>query len=61
MVPSLRHYEMNNLLRSAHKRRRLSEVDAREALETLNQLPLTIEYLPEGQAREPLIKPELRS
>ena len=48
VVPSLWHYEMNNLLCSALKRRRLSEVDAREALETLNQVPLTIEYLHEG-------------
>lgn len=55
VVPSLWHYEMNNLLRSAHKRRRLSEDDAREALETLNQVPLTIEDLPEGPARKRIL------
>jgi len=52
VIPSLWHYEMNNLIRSAHKRRRLSEEDAREALETLNQLPFTLEDLPEGPARK---------
>ncbi|MEI6082215.1 MAG: type II toxin-antitoxin system VapC family toxin [Verrucomicrobiota bacterium] len=55
VVPALWHYEMNNLLRSAHKRRRLSEEDAREALETLNQVPLTIEDLPEGPARKRIL------
>ena len=55
VIPSLWHYEMNNLLRSAHKRRRLSEEDAREALETLNQVPLTIEDLPEGPARKRIL------
>lgn len=55
VVPSLWHYEMNNLLRSAHKRRRLSEADAREALETLNQVPLTIEDLPEGPAKKRIL------
>lgn len=54
-MPSLWHYEMNNLLRSAHKRRRLSEADAREALETLNQVPLTIEDLPEGPAKKRIL------
>lgn len=55
VVPALWHYEMNNLLRSAHKRRRLSEEDAREAIETLNQVPLTIEDLPEGPARKRIL------
>lgn len=54
-VPALWHYEMNNLLRSAHKRRRLSEGDTREALEALNQVPLTIEDLPEGPARKRIL------
>lgn len=52
VIPSLWHYEMNNLIRSAHSRGRLSEEDAREALETLNQLPFTLEDLPEGPARK---------
>jgi len=51
VVPALWHYEMNNLLRSAHRRKRLSEEDAREALETLNQVPLIIEDLLEGPAK----------
>jgi len=55
VVPSLWHYEMNNLLRSAHRRRRLSEEDAREALVTLNQIPLTMEDLPEGPARKRIL------
>ena len=55
VVPSLWHYEMNNLLRSAHRRKRLTEEDAREALETLNQVPLVIEDLPEGPARKRML------
>ncbi|MFZ4388105.1 MAG: type II toxin-antitoxin system VapC family toxin [Chthoniobacterales bacterium] len=55
VVPALWHYEMNNLLRSAHRRKRLSEEDAREALETLNQVPLIIEDLPEGPARKRIL------
>jgi predicted nucleic acid-binding protein len=55
IVPALWHYEMNNLLRSAHKRGRLSEDDAREALETLNQVSLTLEDLPEGPARKRIL------
>ena len=55
MVPALWHYEMNNLLRSAHRRKRLTEEDAREALETLNQVPLFNEDLPEGPARKRIL------
>ena len=55
VVPALWHYEMNNLLRSAQRRKRLSEEDAREALETLNQVPLVIEDLPEGPARKRIL------
>jgi predicted nucleic acid-binding protein len=55
VVPALWHYEMNNLLRSAHRRQRLTEEDAREALETLNQVPLVIEDLPEGPARKRIL------
>ena len=55
VVPALWHYEMNNLLRSAHRRKRLTEEDAREALKTLNQVPLSIEDLPEGPARKRML------
>ena len=55
VVPALWHYEMNNLLRSAHRRKRLTEEDAREALDTLNQVPLVIEDLPEGPARKRIL------
>lgn len=55
VVPALWHYEMNNLLRSAQRRKRLTEEDAREALETLNQVPLVIEDLPEGPARKRIL------
>jgi predicted nucleic acid-binding protein len=55
IVPALWHYEMNNLLRSAHRRRRLTEGDAREALETLNRVPLTLEDLPEEPARKRIL------
>ena len=55
VVPALWHYEMSNLLRSAQRRKRLSEEDAREALESLNQVPLQIEDLPEGPARKRIL------
>jgi predicted nucleic acid-binding protein len=55
VVPALWHYEINNLLRSAHRRKRLTEEDAREALETLNQVPLVIEDLPEGPAKKRML------
>lgn len=55
VVPALWHYEMNNLLRSAHRRKRLNEEDARESLELLNQVPLTIEDLPEAPARKRIL------
>jgi predicted nucleic acid-binding protein len=46
---------MNNLIRSAHRRKRLSEENAREALEALNQVPLSVEDLPEGPARKRIL------
>ena len=55
VIPSLWHYEMNNLIRSAHRRKRLSEENAREALEALNQVPLSLEDLPEGPARKRIL------
>jgi len=55
VVPALWHYEMNNLLRSAYRKKRLTEDDAREALETLNQVPLAIEDLPETPARKRIL------
>ena len=55
VIPSLWHYEMNNLIRSAHRRKRLSEENAREALEALNQVPLSVEDLPEGPARKRIL------
>ena len=55
MVPSLWHYEMNNLIRSANRKKRLTEEDAREAVETLNQVPLVIEDLPEAPARKRIL------
>ena len=55
VVPALWHYEMNNLLRSAHRRKRLTEEDARTALETLIQVPLTLEDLPEAPARKRIL------
>ena len=54
-VPSLWHYEMNNLIRSAHRRKRLSEENAREAVDALNQVPLSVEDLPEGPARKRIL------
>jgi predicted nucleic acid-binding protein len=55
VVPSLWHYEMNNLLRSAHRKKRLTEEDARSALEALQHVPLRIEDLPEAPARRRIL------
>ena len=55
VIPSLWHYEMNNLIRSAHRRKRLSEENAREAVDALNQVPLSVEDLPEGPARKRIL------
>lgn len=52
IVPALWHYEMSNLLRSALRRKRLSEEDLWEALETLEQVPIAHEDLPESPARK---------
>ena len=54
-VPALWHYEMNNLLRSALRRKRLSEKDLWEALETLEQVPIAHEDIPESPARKRLL------
>lgn len=50
IVPTLWHYEMNNLLRSALRRKRLSEDDLWLALEALEQVSITHEDLPESPA-----------
>jgi predicted nucleic acid-binding protein len=55
VVPALWHYEMGNLLRSALRRKRLSEEDLWEALETLEQVPIAHEDLPESPARKRLL------
>lgn len=55
IVPVLWHYEMNNLLRSALRRKRLSEEDLWNALESLGQIPLAHEDLPESPARKRIL------
>lgn len=50
-VPALWHYEMNNLLRSAVKRRRIPPEDARAALAVLANVPIVHEDVPEPMAR----------
>jgi len=50
-VPALWHYEMMNLLRSALRRKRLAPDDVSEAINALEQVPITLEDLPGGPAR----------
>ena len=54
IIPALWHYEMTNLLRSAVRRKRLSEDDAQTALETLAAIPLYQEDQPDPMARNRL-------
>jgi predicted nucleic acid-binding protein len=50
-VPALWHYEMNNLLRSAVRRKRMSPENAQSALEALSAVPILHEDSPEATAR----------
>ena len=50
-VPALWHYEMMNLLRSALRRKRLAPDDVSEAINALEQVPISLEDLPSGPAR----------
>lgn len=54
-VPALWHYEMTNLLRSAARRQRLSSDDAWEALQTLAEVPLLQEDLPDAAVRKRIL------
>jgi predicted nucleic acid-binding protein len=55
VVPSLWHYEMGNLLRSAVRRKRLTVEDMWLGLETVNRVPLSMEDLPGTPARRRIL------
>lgn len=55
VVPGLWHYEMNNMLRSAVRRKRLSREDAGEALEGLACVPVNLEDMPDSIARKRML------
>ena len=55
VVPGLWHFEINNMLRSALRRNRLSREDAWTALETLECVPVMLVDLPDAAARKRIL------
>jgi predicted nucleic acid-binding protein len=55
VVPSIWHYEMLNLLRSAVRRKRLAKEDLDLTVEALERVPMTLEDLPGAPARRRIL------
>lgn len=54
-VPALWHYEMNNLLHSALRRKRLTLDDAQSSLAALEQTPIFLEDVPTASVQKRIL------
>jgi predicted nucleic acid-binding protein len=60
VVPSLWHYEMGNLLKSACRRGRLTQAGARSAQQLLGQVPLGLCDVPSAEAGKAILELSLK-
>lgn len=60
VVPSLWHYEMSNLLKSACRRKRLTKAAARSAQDLLGQVPIGLCDVPSAQTGRAILELSLK-